>query len=141
MSIWFKTYTLDQINDRGHDTMVEYLDIKATKMTDDSLTFTMPVSPKVIQPIGIVHGGASCVLAESAGSIASHLCVDIEKQYCVGLDINANHLRQVRSGFITAIAKPLHIGHKSHVWDIRLYREDQKMSCISRLTMMVMDKL
>ena len=141
MSIWFKTYTLDQINDRGHDTMVEYLDIKATKMTDDSLTFTMPVSPKVIQPIGIVHGGASCVLAESAGSIASHLCVDIEKQYCVGLDINANHLRQVRSGFITAIAKPLHIGRKSHVWDIRMYREDQKMSCISRLTMMVMDKL
>ncbi|MCL4113185.1 UNVERIFIED_CONTAM: hypothetical protein GTU68_051202 [Idotea baltica] len=99
----------------------------------------MPVDHRTQQPFGLLHGGASCVLAESLGSVAANLVVDPVKQYCLGLDINTNHLRSVREGLVTGVAKPIHLGRKTQVWEIKIYSEAEKMVSISRLTMAVMD--
>ena len=101
----------------------------------------MPVDERTFQPYGILHGGASVVLAESLGSVASNMIIDSEKQIGVGLEVNANHLRPVKSGFVSGICKPIHIGGKTHVWDIKLYDERGKMSCISRLTVAIIARL
>ncbi len=100
----------------------------------------MPVDSRTHQPYGILHGGASCALAETVGSIASHLVIDTQKFYCVGLDINANHLRPAHHGFVTAKATPLHLGRRTHVWDIKIYNENDKMVCVSRLTVAIIEK-
>ena len=100
----------------------------------------MPVDHRTKQPIGIMHGGASCVLAESVGSVAANCCVDIEKQYCVGLDINTNHIRQAKDGFVIGMARPVHIGRQTHVWSIEIHHESGYLVSINRLTMMVMTR-
>lgn len=138
--IWFKLFTIEELNDRPKNHMGALLDIQFTDATEDSLTATMPVDERTHQPAGILHGGASVVLAETLGSVASSLCIDPERYQAVGLEINANHLRPVKSGRVTGICKPLHKGAKTHVWEIKIYDERGKMNCISRLTVAVIPK-
>lgn len=137
MSLWKTQPDIDQLNARQKNTIGEVLDIRFEAFTDDSISASMVVDHRTHQPFGLLHGGASVVLAESVGSMASYLCIDTTRFYCVGLEINANHLRAVRSGRVTATARPVHIGRSTHVWDIRLNTDDGKLSCISRLTIAV----
>lgn len=137
MSLWKTQPDIDQLNARQANTIGEVLDIRFEAFSDDSLSASMVVDHRTHQPFGLLHGGASVVLAETVGSMASYLCIDTSRFYCVGLEINANHLRGVRSGRVTATARPVHIGRSTHVWDIRLSTEDGKASCISRLTIAV----
>lgn len=138
--IWFKQQTLVEVNSLFDRYMTKLLDIKATEITADSLTCTMPITDNVRQPFGILHGGASVVLAESIGSVASNLIVDPEKYVGVGLDINANHIRPAKHGIITALCTALHIGKTTHVWDIKIYNDKNKIICISRLTVAIIKK-
>lgn len=138
--MWFSVFTAAQLNERPKNHLGGLLDIQFTEIGDDFLTATMPVDERTHQPAGILHGGASVVLAETLGSIASYMCIDPEKYMAVGLEINANHLRPVKSGLVTGICKPLHIGAKTHVWEIKIYNDKGKMNCISRLTVAVIAK-
>lgn len=139
MSIWFKPYTVIDIQGLLKNNMAESLGIEITEITPDSVKGKMPVDHRTKQSMNILHGGASAALAETLGSIASNLMVDTTKFSCVGLDINANHLRPVNSGFVFAEAKPIHIGKKTQVWSIEIKNEEGKMVCISRLTMAVIE--
>jgi 1,4-dihydroxy-2-naphthoyl-CoA hydrolase len=137
MSLWHTTPDLNQLNANSKNTILEWLDIRFESFTDDSLTASMVIDHRTHQPYGLLHGGASVVLAESVGSSASYLCIDPSKYFCVGLEVNANHLRGLRSGRVTAVARAVHIGRTTHVWDIRLTSDDGKTSCISRLTVAI----
>jgi 1,4-dihydroxy-2-naphthoyl-CoA hydrolase len=137
MSLWLRTPDIEQLTAAQKNTIGEVLDIRFEAFDDNSLTASMVVDHRTHQPYGLLHGGASVVLAETVGSTASYLCIDSSKFYCVGLEINANHLRGLRSGRVTAIARPVHIGRTTHVWDIRLSSDEGKASCISRLTMAI----
>lgn len=137
MSLWRTQPNIDQLNAIQKNTIGELLDIRFESFDDDSLTASMAVDHRTHQPYGLLHGGASVVLAESVGSMAAYLCIDPSKFYCVGLEVNANHLRGVRSGRVTAVAKAVHIGRTTQVWDIRLTNDEGKASCVSRLTMAV----
>lgn len=139
MSIWFKTYTISDIQWMLEDNMCEAIGIEITEITPDSIKGRMPVDHRTVQPMKILHGGASVALAETLGSIASNLIVDNTKYACVGLDINANHLRPASSGSVFAEAKAIHIGRKTHVWSIEIKNEKGQMVCISRLTMAVLE--
>jgi 1,4-dihydroxy-2-naphthoyl-CoA hydrolase len=139
MSIWFKTYTPSDIQGLLKNNLGEALGIEITEITNDSVKGKMPVDRRTVQPMNILHGGASVALAETLGSIGSQLIVDTTKYMCVGLDINANHLRPASSGFVFAEAKPIHVGKKTHVWSIEIKNEQGKMVCISRLTMAVIE--
>lgn len=120
--------------------MVEYIGIEITELGDDFLSGSMPVDHRTIQPMGLLHGGASVVLAETLGSIAANLVINPATHYCVGLDINANHLRPVKGGKVTGTAKPLHLGKTTQVWSIEIKNEEGKLNCISRLTMAVVER-
>jgi 1,4-dihydroxy-2-naphthoyl-CoA hydrolase len=137
--IWKKAISLDELNNVP-EYMGTFLGIRFTKWDDNSLQATMPVSNKTRQPQGILHGGASVVLAETLGSYASSLIIDNEKYFVVGLEINANHLRPVADGEVTGICEPFHIGRKTHVWSIKILNSDNKIVCISRLTVAVIEK-
>ena len=139
MAIWFKPVKISDIQGMEKDTLVETLGIEITELTDDSIKGRMPVDKRTFQPHKILHGGASVALAETLGSIASNLVIDDSKYICVGLDINANHLRPAKNGFVYGEAKAVHIGKKTHVWSIEIKNEEGKMVCISRLTMAVVD--
>lgn len=138
-AIWRVEPSLDQLEMMQKNTILEHLGIKVTELGDDFVRGTMPVNAHTHQPMGLLHGGASVVLAESLGSLAANLCVEQGKQYCVGLDINANHLRSVRTGLVTGTARALHIGRSTHVWEIDIRDDNDKRVCISRLTMAVKD--
>ncbi|MBY0517842.1 MAG: hotdog fold thioesterase [Bacteriovoracaceae bacterium] len=118
-------------------TLLDSLGIKITRITEDFIEGTMPVDGRTHQPYGLLHGGASVALAETLGSIGANLCVDPKTHYCVGLDINANHISGVRSGLVTGVAKPIHVGRSTQVWDIRITSAEGKLVCVSRLTMAV----
>ncbi|ROM46050.1 esterase [Pseudomonas poae] len=137
MSLWRTQPNIEQLNAIQKNTIGELLDIRFESFDDESLTASMVVDHRTHQPYGLLHGGASVVLAESIGSMAAYLCIDPSKFYCVGLEINANHLRGVRSGRVTAVARAIHIGRTTQVWDIRLTADDGKTNCVSRLTMAV----
>ena len=137
MSIWQRTPDLAALNATLKGNIGELLDIRFDDFGDDWLSASMVVDTRTHQPYGILHGGASVVLAETLGSTASYLCIDSSRYYCVGLEVNANHLRGVRSGRVTAVARAIHIGRTTQVWDIRLSNDDGKASCVSRLTMAV----
>lgn len=137
MSVWLKTPDIDQLNALQKNTIGEVLDIRFEAFDENSLTASMIIDHRTHQPYGLLHGGASVVLAETVGSMASYLCIDPRKFFCVGLEVNANHLRGLRSGRVTAVARPVHIGRTTHVWDIRLTSDEGKASCVSRLTMAV----
>ena len=142
MSIWFKNYTLEDLNEaRGlrKDHINRHLDIRFTEIGEDYLKATMPVDGRTVQPFGILHGGASCVLAETLGSVAAWMCVDPDKQRGVGIEINANHLRPVSEGLVTGICKPVQTGRSIHVWQIDIFNDAGKMNCTSRLTLAIKD--
>lgn len=132
--------SIEELNKMSQSTMAEHLGIKFIQLDKDALSATMPVNEKTHQPYGLLHGGASAALAETVGSVASWLCIDPAQQICVGLEINCNHIRGKTEGFITATARPLHIGATTHVWDIKMLDENQRLICISRLTVAVMKK-
>jgi 1,4-dihydroxy-2-naphthoyl-CoA hydrolase len=138
--IWSRDYTVEELNARPKGHIGDLIGIEFTEITNDSISARMPVNEKTHQPYGILHGGASVVLAESLGSVASNMIIDSNKYIGVGLEVNANHLRPVKSGFVTGICKPIHIGGKTHVWDIRLYDDRGKMNCVSRLTVAIIPK-
>jgi 1,4-dihydroxy-2-naphthoyl-CoA hydrolase len=140
MSIWFTQHTLEVINLRGAGTFSESLGIFFTAIESDSLTASMPVTESIKQPVGIVHGGANVVLAETVASTAANLVVDSTSNYCVGLEINANHLRSVREGTLYCTTTPIHLGRKTHVWHIEIKNEEGKMTCISRMTAAVLQR-
>lgn len=143
MSIWFnKDFTLPDINslENGRKTMAFFLGMEWVKKGDDYLVMRMPVDERTKQPYGLLHGGASCALAETVGSLASHFVIDSEKKYCVGLEINANHVRSATSGYVTATCTALHIGSSTHVWDIKIHDDNKKLVCISRLTVAILEK-
>jgi 1,4-dihydroxy-2-naphthoyl-CoA hydrolase len=141
MAIWFyENIKLEDFLHLGKNTLGEQLGMEFTEIGEDFIKGTMPVDHRTKQPYGLLHGGASVALAETLGSIGSALVVDQSKFNCVGLEINANHLRSVRDGFVTGIAKPIHIGASTHVWDIRITDQRDKLVCISRLTVAVIKK-
>jgi 1,4-dihydroxy-2-naphthoyl-CoA hydrolase len=139
-SIWYKAYTLDELNRRGEHTLADFLGIRFVDMTEDTLTATMPANERTKQPIGIVHGGANVVLAETIASTAANAVIDINSFYCVGLEINANHIRSVREGLITGTARPLHLGRTTQVWSIDLFNDAGQRTCISRMTASVVSR-
>ncbi len=138
--IWFKEHSLDEVNSIFQTYMTGYLDIKATEIREDALLVNMPITDKVRQPFGILHGGASVVLAESAGSVASNLVIDAERYAGVGMEVNANHLKSAQSGTLLAVCSPLHLGQKSHVWDIKISDDAGRLICVSRLTVAIIEK-
>ena len=137
MTIWKRDWAREQGHSRRADTLVGHLDIEVVEVGEDFVRGTMPVDARTHQPFGLLHGGASVALAETLGSIAANLAVD-ETHYCVGLEINANHLRAVRSGHVTGTARPIHLGRSTQVWDIRIHDEQDRPVCVSRLTMAVL---
>lgn len=139
MSIWFRPYTLEELDRQSPGSMAEHLDIRFTEIGPDYLRASMPVDARTVQPFGLLHGGASVTLAETVGSVAANCVIDAGRAFCVGQEINANHLRGVRSGRVTATARPIHIGNRSQVWEIRIEDEKGRLTCISRLTMAVVE--
>lgn len=137
MAIWKQDISLERINGWSANTMMETLGIRLTEFGDDWLRGTMPVDHRTHQPYGLLHGGASVVLAETLGSTAAMLTLDPAQEVAVGLDINANHVRGVRSGTVTGTARMIHIGRTTQVWEIRIESEAGELVCISRLTMAV----
>ncbi|WP_295890875.1 hotdog fold thioesterase [uncultured Vibrio sp.] len=136
MTIWKKPLNLEQLNLSSKNTLIEHLQINYTAYDENSISATMPVSSITHQPLGMLHGGASVVLAETLGSVAANMCVD-DEHFCVGLDINANHIRAMRSGFVTGVATPIHLGVSTQVWQINIVDEKQRLVCSSRLTIAV----
>jgi 1,4-dihydroxy-2-naphthoyl-CoA hydrolase len=141
MSIWFnKELSIATLKPLGANTMGELIGIEWVEIGDNFMKAKMPVDNRTKQPYGLLHGGASCVLAETLGSVASAMVVDHSKFYCVGLEINANHIRSATDGYVTGITTPLHIGAATHVWDIKIYNEKEKLICVSRLTVAVIKR-
>lgn len=132
--------TLERLNQFSANTLVAHLGIEVTEVGEDYIIAKMPVDHRTHQPLGLLHGGASVALAETLGSVAATCCLDMKTQYCVGLEINANHIKSVREGFVYGITKPIHIGKKTQVWEIRITNEQNELVCISRITMAVIDK-
>jgi 1,4-dihydroxy-2-naphthoyl-CoA hydrolase len=140
MAIWRNENTLEKLEEHSRNTLAGHLGIRVTEIGPDYLRATMPVNSHTHQPMGILHGGASVALAETVGSLAANLCVDVEKYVCVGQEINANHVRPAASGLVTGTARPFHIGGRSQVWGIEIRDEQDKLVCVSRLTMAVVER-
>ena len=141
MNIWFnKELSIESLHQPGKGTMTEHLGIEWTEIGDDFLKARMPVDHRTKQPYGLLHGGASCVLIETIGSHASAMVIDTSRFQCVGLEINANHVHSAIDGYVTGIATPLHLGKSTHVWDIKLYNGENKMICVGRLTVAIIEK-
>ena len=139
MSIWKKSTEISRLNTISENTIIELLGIKYTKVGDDFIQGTMPVDQRTHQPHGLLHGGASVVLAETLGSVAANLAVADDK-VCVGLEVNANHIRSIKKGTVTGTATAVHIGYSTQIWQIEICNERQQLVCTSRLTVAVIDK-
>ncbi len=139
MKIWKKNIDLHRLNATSHNTLIEHLQIEYSEVTDNSISATMPVCSFTHQPLGMLHGGASVVLAETLGSVAANFCVS-DDYFCVGLDINANHIRSMREGMVTGTATPIHLGATTQVWQIEIKDQRERLICTSRLTVAVMKK-
>ncbi|MCF7751147.1 hotdog fold thioesterase [Bacillus subtilis subsp. subtilis] len=129
--------SIEALNALSRNTLIDHLGIVFTAAGEDWISATMPVDERTRQPYGILHGGASVVLAETLGSSAGNLCVDTREQVCVGLEINANHIRAMRGGVVTGTARAVHVGRSTHVWDIRIEDDGGRLVCTSRLTLAV----
>ncbi len=138
MEIWHTKFALDDANRRGKDCAPGHLGIELIEAGDDYLKARMPVDRRTRQPAGVLHGGVSLVLAETLASWAAAHVVDPAQFHCVGQEINANHVRAVASGWVYGIARPIHLGRSSQVWDVRIHDEAEKLVCISRVTMAVL---
>ncbi|MBN7815732.1 hotdog fold thioesterase [Algoriphagus pacificus] len=132
--------SLEELNNQSLNTLVSHLGIIFTAISEDSISATMPVDERTKQPMGLLHGGANVVLAETLGSIASSLTIDVEKQACVGLEINANHIKAVKSGYVIGTTTPIHVGKSTQIWEIKITNEQGQLSCISRITIAIIDK-
>lgn len=140
--IWYNRMpTLDALNKLSENTLAAHLDIRFIEIGEDYLKATMPVHTNTHQPFGLLHGGASAALAETIGSVAGWLCINAEKQACVGMEINCNHIRGKKDGLVTATVSPFHIGGSTQVWHIQIEDENGKLICVSRLTMAVIRNL
>ncbi len=139
MEIWKKPISLEILNATNKNTLMEHLNIVYTELGDNKISATMPVCHYTHQPLGMLHGGASVVLAETLGSVAANFAVD-DDSYCVGLDINANHIRSMRSGHVVGTTMPIHIGVSTQVWQINITDERDRLVCTSRLTIAVKKK-
>jgi len=139
MSIWHKKFTIEDAEKSRKGTMVDHLGMEFTEIGDDFLTAKMPVDYRTLQPYGIMHGGASCALAETVGSIAANYCLDPKKNRAVGVEINTSHLKMVRSGYVYGTAKPLHLGRSTQVWEIHINDDAGNLISVSRLRMAVLD--
>lgn len=137
MPIWKVPISCQLLSERAKNTFAEFIGIEFTEVGDDYVKATLPVDQRTKQPLGLLNGGVSAALAETVASSAANYCVDQAVCYCVGLDINANHLRPAVSGLVTATAKPIHLGNKTQVWEIKIENEAGKLVCISRMTMAV----
>lgn len=138
--MWKNKYSIEACNKMCENTIHDALGIKITEVGPDFLKGTMPVDDRTVQPFRLLHGGASVVLAESLGSLASVMLIDHDKYICAGLDVNANHVKAAKSGIVTGVAKPINIGGKFHIWEIRITNEAGKLVCIARLTVTVLPK-
>lgn len=139
-SIWHHRPTLDELHRMCRGTAVEHLGIEFTEVGDDHLVARMPVDTRTVQPLGLLHGGASVLLAETLGSAAAQCCVDMRTSTVVGLEINANHVRAVRSGWVHGTVRPIHLGRSTQLWDIRVEDDRERLVCVSRLTLSVLKK-
>ncbi len=140
MSIWYREYSLEEIKKLSRNTLDEALGIEYVEIGPDYLTATMPVDQRTVQPLGLLHGGASVALAESLGSLAANMCVDPEKQYCVGIEINASHIKSIQApSRVFGTAQPLHMGNTIHVWEIHITDENDFLVSVSRITLLVRD--
>lgn len=141
MSIWYKkNLSLQDFEGLGKQTMGEHIGIRFSEVGGNYLKATMPIDHRTRQPYGLLHGGASVALAETLGSVGAAMVIDPEKFICVGQEINANHLRGVKEGFVTGITMPVHLGASSHVWEIKIYDEAERLVCISRITVAILAK-
>ncbi|MGD9898670.1 MAG: hotdog fold thioesterase [Calditrichaceae bacterium] len=140
MSIWHSKFSIEGINEKGKNTMAEQIGIEFVEFGPDYLKARMPVDHRSIQPAGILHGGASVALAETIGSVGAYLTVDPEKSECVGLEINANHVRSAKNGYVYGTGKPIHLGKSTQIWEIRITNDKDLLLCISRITMAVLNK-
>jgi 1,4-dihydroxy-2-naphthoyl-CoA hydrolase len=140
MRIWQQPFTVEDLNIYQQKTLVTHLGIRYTEIGDDYLKASMPVDARTKQPAGILHGGASAALAETLGSTGANLVVDRAKTLCVGLELNCNHIRAMREGQVTGTARPLHIGKTTQVWEIKITDEQERLVCVSRITMAVLDR-
>jgi 1,4-dihydroxy-2-naphthoyl-CoA hydrolase len=138
--MFIRDLTPDKLNKLGEGSMSEHLGIEYLEVGASHLKARMPVDNRTKQPFGYLHGGASVVLAEEIGSMAANMTIDGTKFFAFGLEINANHIKSVKDGFITGIATPLHIGKSTHVWEIKIYNDGDELTCVSRLTMAVVPK-
>ena len=138
MAIWFDTSPIDYARDRAANSLIGHLGIEVIEAGDDYLKARMPVDHRTKQPAGVLHGGASVALAETLASWGAAFCVDRGKHHCVGLEINANHIRPVSGGAVTGVARPVHLGRTTQVWEIRISDERDKLVCIARVTMAVL---
>jgi 1,4-dihydroxy-2-naphthoyl-CoA hydrolase len=133
----YQKFTVEQFNARPQS-MATTLGIELTEIGEDYICGRMPVDHRTHQPMGILHGGASVAFAETLGSIGGWLSLPDESQYCVGLEINANHIKSVKDGFVYGKASPLHIGRNTQIWEIKITTEDGKLVCVSRITLAVL---
>ncbi|HEX7341418.1 MAG TPA: hotdog fold thioesterase [Rhodanobacteraceae bacterium] len=140
MPLWKQPPDLDALNASNSNTLMQQLDIRFSAVGEDFLRATMPVDTRTHQPFGLLHGGASVALAETVGSTAALLTLDTERELALGLDINANHLRGVRTGTVTATARVMHLGRSTQVWEIRITDDDGNLVCVARLTMAVIPR-
>jgi 1,4-dihydroxy-2-naphthoyl-CoA hydrolase len=138
--MWKSDYSIEQVNSMSKNTSLETLGIEIIEKGEDFLVGKMPVDSRTVQPMRLLHGGANVVLAETLGSIASLMIINPEEEISVGLDVNANHIRSVKSGWVKGIARPLSLGSKIHVWEIKITDEDDKLTCVSRLTVSILPK-
>ncbi len=140
MSIWFREFTIDEVRKFEQGTLGQHLGIEFTEIGPDFVEARMPVDHRTVQPDRILHGGASVALAETLGSIGGSMCVDRERFQIVGQEINANHLRPAISGHVLGHAKPIHLGRRSQVWNIEITDDNQRLICVSRLTIAVIER-
>ena len=139
--IWKQEFSMKALNQMSLQNMTGHLGIEFTGSGEDFLEARMPVDERTIQPMGLLHGGASCVLAETLGSVASVLCIkDTDKETAVGIEINANHLRPATRGFVTGRVQPVRVGRSLHVWNIEIRDEDARLICVSRITIAVVPR-
>jgi 1,4-dihydroxy-2-naphthoyl-CoA hydrolase len=138
MSIWRTPIDLQSIIESCKNTLVEFIGIEFTEIGDHFLKGRMPVDHRTLQPHGIMHGGASCVLAETLASIAANYCVDQSKEFCVGLDINTSHIRMIKSGFVYGSATPIHLGKSTQLWEVRIVNDQDQLISTTKLTLFVL---
>lgn len=137
--IWKRSVNVDWLNQFSAGCMVSHIGIEFTEVGDDYITARMPVDDRTTQPTGLLHGGASVALAETLGSTAAYCCTD-DSQFCAGIEINANHIRKATDGYVEGIARPVHIGTRTHVWETVITDSDGRLVCTSRMTLAILDK-